>query len=935
MISIGKNEKSASSGLRVLDKACEKVDIALNGSKLTYIVIYSCLFVPFFALFSSSCWISGRSFIWWVDGLEQQYPFFILEGRWLRELIKNFFVYHTFEIPMWSHLVGYGADYFDSINNTLGNPINLLSVFSNAGNAEILLNVTVPITFYLAGISFIIYCLYNGFDRASSMVGTFVYIFSGFSAIAFKQIYMIYPLVIAPLALLGADKVIDRSGPLVLIISVSLACIYSVTTGYILCLLLVIYSLCRFFFFEEKSVRSFFSLFVRVAVPTILGIACAGVLFLPAASNVLAQSRMGVTREIELHYSRSYYKMLLKNLMSVADVGTDCYFGVASVAVVAVTLLSRKKNGRSRVLLLILGIFVFILFSPIAGSISNGFSYSNNRWVWGFSLAIGVVTAIALPELWEPAGTDPIRSILKMAFPIVLVAIVVCPSGVGSVAVSFSSVCILLGYLCLLAVANKDRVKVFLASIVSVATTVAVVFNYAGTSLCGDGVLSGKAFDSAVVDRGLSLLDCVDDTNEWSTDSFSTATLRNSNLIIGAKGDTFYNSFYNSYIDEYHISLGLVTSTMNYSYSSFNSRSALELLSGTKYFLTGGKGTTMVPPMYGDLVTENSLGFRLYSTDSLFPLAYFESDPVNRSSYETLDFVGRQNTLAQGLVLEDNEMAESESQGQLGEGEYQDQATDLPLSYSTHYKEDYGDLPIQEEEAEDAIKVDGNEIIVSSPNAILYLEADIPENTEAYVSFDKLSFSDIFDTSEETGFRVFVNGQNMEQEIYSPTKGSPLDGGKDSWCVNTGYSNNRQNAVALRFEEAGVYRFSSLRLTAEKIDWINETVSAHQINAASNIDYNGNHLNCTYEAQEDGYIFIRVPYSKGWSAEVNGEKTDVLRANVGFMAIRVHSGKNDIRLNYCNVSLPIGAVLTMGGVCGTVVLCLYDVSRRKKDKTVI
>ena len=78
-----------------------------------------------------------------------------------------------------------------------------------------------------------------------------------------------------------------------------------------------------------------------------------------------------------------------------------------------------------------------------------------------------------------------------------------------------------------------------------------------------------------------------------------------------------------------------------------------------------------------------------------------------------------------------------------------------------------------------------------------------------------------------------------------------------------------------------------------------------------------------------------MPYSKGWSAEVNGEKTDVLRANVGFMAIRVHSGKNDIRLNYCNVSLPIGAVLTMGGVCGTVVLCLYDVSRRKKDKTVI
>lgn len=932
MAGIGKNEKTVSSGPRAFDKACERIDAALNGSKLAYILIYSCLFIPFFVLFSSSCWIGGRSFIWWVDGFEQQYPFFILEGRWLRELIKNFFVYHTFEIPMWSHLVGYGADYFDSINNTLGNPINLLSVFSNAGNAEVLLDITVPITFYLAGISFVMYCLYKGFDRASSMVGTFVYVFSGFSAIAFQQIYMIYPLVIAPMALLGVDKTIDRRESLTLIVSVSLACLYSVTTGYILCLLLVIYCLCRFLFFEEKSLRSFFSLFVRVAIPTMLGIACAGILFLPAATNVLTQGRSGITREIGLHYSRSYYKTLLKYLMSVTSIGADCFFGIAPVAVVAAALLFCKKNSRSRLLLLILGIFVLILFSPIAGSVSNGFSYSNNRWVWGFSLAVGVVTAVMLPELWGPAG---IGSILRMAFPIVLVAIVVCPSGGGPVAVSFSSVCILLGYLCLLAMTNKDRARVFLASIVALATTVAVVFNYAGTSLRGDRVPSGKAFDSAVVDRGLSLLSNVDDANEWSTDSFSTAMLRNSNLIIGARGDTFYNSFYNSYIDDYHTSLGLVTSTMNYAYSSFNSRSALELLSGTKYFLTGGKGTTMVPPMYENLVAENDLGFRLYSTDSLLPLVYFESSPVGRSSYETLGFVDRQNTLAQGLVLEDGEMTGTESQGKLGEGEYQNQTTDLPFSYSTHYNEEYGDLPVQDEKAEEAIKVDGNEIIVSSPNAILYLEADIPENTEAYISFDKLSFSDVFDTGKETGFKVFVNGQNMEQEIWSPTKGSALDGGKDSWCVNAGYSSDRQHAVALRFEEAGVYKFSSVRLTAEKIDWINETVSAHQANAAANVDYSGNHLNCTYEAQKDGYLFIRVPYSRGWSAEVNGEKAGVLRANIGFMAIRVHSGKNEIRLNYCNASLPAGAALTAGGVCESTVFCVYDARRRKKIKAVL
>lgn len=915
-----------------LDNACDRIDRVLNRSRAKYILIYSCLFVPFFLLFSSSCWLGNRSFIWWVDGFEQQYPFFILEGRWLRELLKNIFVSHAFEVPMWSQLVGYGADYFDSINNTLGNPINLISIFSNARNAEVLLNLTVPITFYLAGLAFIGYCLYKGFDRAASMVGVFVYLFSGFSAIAFQQIYMVYPLVIAPLALLGVDKAIDRNGSAILITSVAMACLYSVTTGYILCLLLVIYCLCRFLFFEGKSLRSFFNLFFRVAIPTVLGIACAGVLFVPVAVNVMTQGRADVTREIGLLYSRSYYISLARYLMSVTGVGADCFLGFAPVAVVSVALLFRKNNNTYRLLLLLLGIFVLVLFSPIAGSVSNGFSYSNNRWVWGFSLAMGVVTAITLPELWGSRGAG---SILKTAFPIVLASLIVAPRNASSSTVFFSTVCILLGYFCLLTTANRNRARVFLASIMTLAATVAVVFYYAGTSLRGDRVPNGRAFDAAIEDRGLSLLENVDDAEEWSTDSFSTAMLRNSNLIIGTRGDTFYNSFYNSYIDDYHTSLGLVTSTMNYAYSSFNSRSPLELLSGTKYFLSGGEGTTMVPPMFDTLVAENDRGYKLYSTEALLPLAYYASSPISESSYTALGFVDRQNVLAQGLVLEDEEMSSAENRGEFGDDTYRDQTTDLPFSYSTHYKEEYGDLPVQDEKAEDAIRVDGNEITVTSPNAILYLEADIPENTEAYVSFDKLSFSDIFDTGKETGFKVFANGQNMEQEIWSPTKGSALDGGKDSWCVNTGYSSKSQHAVALRFEEAGVYRFSSLRLTAEKVDWINETVSEHQANAATDVDYSGNHLDCVYEAQKDGYIFIRLPYSKGWSAEVNGEKTDVLRANVGFIAVPVHSGRNDIRLNYCNASLPTGAVLTVGGICGSTVLCHHDARRRKKNKAVI
>ena len=97
---------------------------------------------------------------------------------------------------MWTPDVGYGADYFISISNTFGNPINWISIFTTAETADYFLNATVPLTLFLAGIAFLKFCLYEGFDRQSSIIGCMIYLFGGFSFIAFSQIYMIYVLIL-------------------------------------------------------------------------------------------------------------------------------------------------------------------------------------------------------------------------------------------------------------------------------------------------------------------------------------------------------------------------------------------------------------------------------------------------------------------------------------------------------------------------------------------------------------------------------------------------------------------------------------------------------------------------------------------------------------------------------------------------------------------
>lgn len=67
-------------------------------------------------------------------------------------------------------------------------------------------------------------------------------------------------------------------------------------------------------------------------------------------------------------------------------------------------------------------------------------------------------------------------------------------------------------------------------------------------------------------------------------------------------------------------------------------------------------------------------------------------------------------------------------------------------------------------------------------------------------------------------------------------------------------------------------------------------------------------------------MFFAVPYSEGWSAYVDGRPAEILKANIGFMAIRVPAGQCSIRLEYHTPGL--GAGLALSGL-GLVVLVAW------------
>jgi uncharacterized membrane protein YfhO len=68
---------------------------------------------------------------------------------------------------------------------------------------------------------------------------------------------------------------------------------------------------------------------------------------------------------------------------------------------------------------------------------------------------------------------------------------------------------------------------------------------------------------------------------------------------------------------------------------------------------------------------------------------------------------------------------------------------------------------------------------------------------------------------------------------------------------------------------------------------------------------------------EDNLVFFSVPYEDGWKAEIDGKKAEIVKANIGFMAVRVDGHKtSQIRFEYKMPAFHTGIIIS--SVCGII-----------------
>lgn len=202
----------------------------------------------------------------------------------------------------------------------------------------------------------------------------------------------------------------------------------------------------------------------------------------------------------------------------------------------------------------------------------------------------------------------------------------------------------------------------------------------------------------------------------------------------------------------------------------------------------------------------------------------------------------------------------------------------------------------------------------SNEDAAIQYQIEVPENSQVYLSFTNLHFSN----DKQKKVDILVNGEKKTFTTDNVFSFFNLGYTKEkkTFNINVSFPGNSQ----VSFESPTFYRLDTQTLT-EAIQKIKEqpvTVSTSK-----------NRVFARYDVKQDTSIFFTIPYDKGWSAYQDGKKIEIKQAQTGFMKVDIPKGKGTITLSF----IPNGFIT--GAICSFTSLLLFGIynHRRKSSKT--
>lgn len=824
----------------------------------------------------------------------------------------------------YDYYMGLGGDYLSSLSfYSLFDPFNIVYMLSPFGDL-FSYTLTMGLKQLACAVTMFAYLRYKKVRNSRALILAVAYMLTGYVAYTFVRHYNLATAPIyLPLVMLGLEKLYKGERPYLFVLSLFFSLVSNFYLFFSLSLFVVAYAIAYYFHDnaqkgKKSSVGGFFGRLVPIGLYYLLGVALAGVLLLPSAYGFLHSARSG-SKGLDFF---SFEVFLTQTASLVLPIPGRCYsslwLNLANGALALYALFKMKKKTR------IYGVFCIVLtvgyLLPVFGYAMNIFNYSNNRWSYGLSFFVFTMLGVQSTGETEEAYDEKTTKKINLAF-IVYFAVILA-SGIPALLDFLDLKHWSLGILCL-AIAGgvgcgtfflckkvwKGKVFAFFKKVyqptvlytVSFALTLVSCFGFycvyalqyngkekyatlfskeegfvsdqlqklENTGVSGTGVFPYYRTDVSVLDK-------------WY-DNFSNRAINN-----GYFGTSMYNTVSDGGVYEFLIENGVYNPALNLGISGLDERFALQALLSVKY------GFDMRGGMYG--FNENAVaeGLKLYENGNYIPFGFTvpKTQSYSRNYYLQQNTLERQYLLLSGIVLD-------VEQGS-ADGSYQ----------STLQKQ----------------KVWGGEIGLQTLKKGKTRSFSLEVGKDVQVG-DEVYF--VMNGVREVGGLTFIDiaCNGTKKQYYYADKGNLMYSDQRTVYLNFGVvgdtlqpnaENKLEFSVELLKGSQEIY-FDSVEIHSSPASA--QTGSIERLQNAAHLE-NGLVANRGFVGElsptEEGYLLVTFPYSKGWTAYINGKETEIMQADTAFMAIEVAPSADGkpltVEFKYQTPWLNIGKWVSVGGL---------------------
>ena len=824
------------------------------------------LFVPFMI-------INEGYFLFYGDFNVQQIPFYKLA----HDAILNGETAWNFSTDLGVNFIGSYTFYL------LGSPFFLLSLIFPSSVVPYLMGPLLILKFALAALT--AYCFIRRFTRTpeAATIGALLYAFSGFSVYNiffnhFHEAIIVFPLLLLSLELLITE---NKRGFFAIMVAVSALVNYFFFFGMVV--FTVIYWIVRVL---SGNLKVTFKGFLVIAFEAVLGLVISAILLLPSFLALMNNSRLS---ELQLGWNaitygrEQIYLNIFQSLFFPPDIparpvffpGADvkwssvaAWLPVFSVVPVFAIMQQKKKSFLRK----ILGISFFMALVPVLNSAFYMFNTAYYaRWYYMPILMMCLATATTIedneiewntPFKWVMGITLAITAVIGL-FPqknndgeLVLGLYTQDDTNIYKIRFVITAAIAVLGLLALKVILPYLKTNYKRFCTTAIAMIMAFSMVY-GVVFIATGKTHSYEEKSVLIDQLLESNLELENSDNYRVDVYEGVD--NTAMFLGLDSINAFHSIVPTSVTEFWEYVGEERGVASRpTADSYATRSLLSV----KYLLDR-EGKNADDNFEDQTGLTKMSGFTYYKTEGGYKI--YENQNYIPYGFTYDYYVTRKQ--ADSFVEKDrsNLMVKAillEDSQILKYGEI---LTNLSLK-DTVYDPNY---------------------IVEEPEPML--EDEKPsENSDQTDSLDE-------DTIE-TNAEVDENGE------------SNLDENEETSSTVDVIEQSKQDLLNQEYLDVDV---SAMALTAD---------AAKRAKTAGSFEKTKNGFKAEITLEKDNLVFYSIPYDEGWTAYVNGEKVDIEKVNVGFMAVLAKSGTNTIEFKYETPGLNIGILITLSSI---LVLIIY------------